>query len=276
MANDMAVRDFLLLGFTEVRKLQLVYAVLFFLVYLEALIGNHLIDAITALDRRLHTSTLLPQPPVRTGQTFTSSFCVYNVIQQFFCDVPSLLKTSCSETHVVSRRVAVGIGFVFVSFISIVVSYVLIFSAAVNVNCRKMTDITINCPENHVAIDVSVSIGSCLGFVCLVYIIASYDSIFSTVPRIPLADCRSKAFSICLPHLLVVSMFLTTSAFDHLQPPSDTSPTLDLLVSVFYTVVHPDSSHHLQPEEPERDDHPGEDPWREWLPYLREHRHLLT
>ncbi|XP_038597616.1 olfactory receptor 14K1-like [Tachyglossus aculeatus] len=97
----------------------------------------------------------------------------------------------------------------------------------------------ISCSENHVTFDMSVSIGSCLGFVCLFSIKASYDSIFSTVPRIPSADSQLKAFSICLPHLLVVTVFRAISAFDHLKPPSETSPTLDLLVSVFYTVVAP-------------------------------------
>ncbi|XP_038598981.1 olfactory receptor 14A16-like isoform X2 [Tachyglossus aculeatus] len=33
--------------------------------------------------------------------TFTLSFCRTNMIQQFFCDVPSLLNISCSERHIV-------------------------------------------------------------------------------------------------------------------------------------------------------------------------------
>ncbi|XP_038598635.1 olfactory receptor 14A2-like [Tachyglossus aculeatus] len=96
---------------------------------------------------------------------------------------------------------------------------------------------TVSCSENHITFDMSVSIGSCLGSVCLFSIKASYDSIFSTVPRIPSADSQLKAFSICLPHLLVVTVLLTISALDYLKPPSETSPTLDLLVSVFYTVL---------------------------------------
>ncbi|XP_038598093.1 olfactory receptor 14K1-like [Tachyglossus aculeatus] len=44
MVKDTAVRDFLWLGFPEVRKLQLVHAALFLLVYPAALTGNLLID----------------------------------------------------------------------------------------------------------------------------------------------------------------------------------------------------------------------------------------
>ncbi|XP_038597521.1 olfactory receptor 14A2-like [Tachyglossus aculeatus] len=105
--------------------------------------------------------------------------------------------------------------------------------------CDVPSLLTISCSDNHIAIDVSVAIGSCLGFVCLVSIIVSYASIFSTVLRIPTDSSRSKAFSTCLPHLLVVTVFLTTSAFDHLKLPSDTSQALDVLVSMFYTVVPP-------------------------------------
>ncbi|XP_038599158.1 olfactory receptor 14A16-like [Tachyglossus aculeatus] len=55
MANISMVMGFLLLGFSEVRELQLVHAMLFFLVYLVALTGNLLIVTITVLDQRPHT-----------------------------------------------------------------------------------------------------------------------------------------------------------------------------------------------------------------------------
>ncbi|MBZ3890204.1 Olfactory receptor 14C36 [Sciurus carolinensis] len=34
---------------------------------------------------------------VHTGNTFRLSFCQSNVVHQFFCDVPSLLRLSCSD-----------------------------------------------------------------------------------------------------------------------------------------------------------------------------------
>ncbi|XP_038598616.1 olfactory receptor 14I1-like [Tachyglossus aculeatus] len=53
--NHTSVTRFLLLGFLEVRELQLVHATLFLLAYLVALTGNLLIIAITAFDQRLHS-----------------------------------------------------------------------------------------------------------------------------------------------------------------------------------------------------------------------------
>ncbi|KFR04414.1 Olfactory receptor 15, partial [Opisthocomus hoazin] len=48
-----------------------------------------------------------------------------------------------------------------------------------------------------------------------------------------------KAFSTCLPHVAVVSLFLSTDMFSHLKPPSVSSQSLDLVVSFLYSVVPP-------------------------------------
>ncbi|KFP46413.1 Olfactory receptor 14K1, partial [Cathartes aura] len=43
----------------------------------------------------------------------------------------------------------------------------------------------------------------------------------------------------CLPHLAVVSVFLSTSVFTYLKPPSTSLPVLNLVVAVLYSVVPP-------------------------------------
>ncbi|KAM6988947.1 olfactory receptor 14I1-like [Passerculus sandwichensis] len=63
--------------------------------------------------------------------------------------------------------------------------------------------------------------------------------IFRAVLRIPSEQGRHKAFSTCLPHLAVLSLFLSTAIFAYLKPPSISSPSLDLAVSVLYSVVPP-------------------------------------
>ncbi|POI18749.1 hypothetical protein CIB84_017507 [Bambusicola thoracicus] len=55
----------------------------------------------------------------------------------------------------------------------------------------------------------------------------------------PSEQGRHKAFSTCLPHLAVVSLFLSTAMFAYLKPPSISSPSLDLVVSFLYSVVPP-------------------------------------
>ncbi|NXF78352.1 O14A2 protein, partial [Sclerurus mexicanus] len=79
----------------------------------------------------------------------------------------------------------------------------------------------------------------CLGFGCFVFIVFSYVQIFRAVLRIPSEQGRHKAFSTCLPHLAVFFLFLSTATFAHLKPPSISSLSLDLALSVLYSVVPP-------------------------------------
>ena len=57
--------------------------------------------------------------------------------------------------------------------------------------------------------------------------------------RMPSEQGRHKAFSTCLPHLAVLSLFLSTVMFAYLKPFSISSPSLDLVVSFLYSVVPP-------------------------------------
>jgi len=61
--------------------------------------------------------------------------------------------------------------------------------------------------------------------------------IFRAMLRIPSQQGRHKAFSTCLPHLAVVFLFISTGIFAYLKPPSISSPSMDLIVAVLYSVV---------------------------------------
>ncbi|XP_069879635.1 olfactory receptor 14J1-like [Dipodomys merriami] len=124
-----------------------------------------------------------------TATTLSITFCRDKIIHQFFCDIPQLIKLSCSSDYLTVIGVA--------AFMSM----------------------------------------ACL--VCFISIALSYIHIFSTVLRIPSAEGRSKVFSTCLPHLFVVSFFLSTGMCAYLKPTSDSSTDLDILLSIFYTVIPP-------------------------------------
>ncbi|XP_064360658.1 olfactory receptor 14A16-like, partial [Dromaius novaehollandiae] len=126
---------------------------------------------------------------LHTGNTFSIPLCQGNVVDQFFCEIPQILKLSCSDSYL--RELGL-----------------LVFTA-------------------------------CLGFGCFVFIVLSYVQIFTAVLRIPSEQGRHKAFSTCLPHLAVVSLFISTGMFAYLKPPSLSSPVLDLVVAVLYSVVPP-------------------------------------
>ncbi|XP_044118147.1 olfactory receptor 14A16-like [Neovison vison] len=86
---------------------------------------------------------------------------------------------------------------------------------------------------------VVIGLSLVLDFGCFVFIDISYIYIFSTVLRMPSREGRHKAISTCLPHLLVVTLFLSSGFFAYLHPLPKYPSLLDLLVSVFYTVVPP-------------------------------------
>lgn len=67
---------------------------------------------------------------LHTASTFSLPLCHGNVVNQFFCEIPQILKLSCSESNL--REVVFlnfSIGFVFGCFVFIFVSYVQIFMA---------------------------------------------------------------------------------------------------------------------------------------------------
>ncbi|NXI99060.1 O14I1 protein, partial [Psophia crepitans] len=126
---------------------------------------------------------------LHTANTFSIPLCKGNALDQFFCEIPQILRLSCSDTH--PREV-----------------WLIVFSV-------------------------------CLGLGCFVFIVLSYVQIFRAVLRIPSEQGQHKAFSTCIPHLAVVSFFISTVIFAHLKSPSISSPSLDLVVAVLYSVVPP-------------------------------------
>ncbi|KAM8998694.1 olfactory receptor 14C36-like [Ara ararauna] len=88
--------------------------------------------------------------------------------------------------------------------------------------------------------EVGLLVLSCLlALGCFVFIVGSYVQIFRAVLRIPSEQGRHKAFSTCLPHLAVLYLSVPTAVFAYMKPPSISSPSLDLVISVLYSVVPP-------------------------------------
>ncbi|XP_066196431.1 olfactory receptor 14C36-like [Sylvia atricapilla] len=126
---------------------------------------------------------------LHTASTFSLPLCHGNALGQFFCEIPHILKLSCSKSY-------------FREF-------------------------------GLIAASASLVLG------CFVFIVYSYVQTFRAVLRITSEQGRHKAFSTCLPHLAVVSLFVSTAMFAYLKLPSISSPSLDLAVSVLYSVVPP-------------------------------------
>ncbi|XP_012604025.3 olfactory receptor 6Z7-like [Microcebus murinus] len=73
----------------------------------------------------------------------------------------------------------------------------------------------------------------------LLVAVASYVAIGRTVLRMPSAAARSKAFSTCASHLVVVSVFYSATLFIYARPSRMEARDLNKVLSVIYTVVTP-------------------------------------
>ncbi|XP_054150591.1 olfactory receptor 14A16-like [Melozone crissalis] len=105
--------------------------------------------------------------------------------------------------------------------------------------CEIDQILKLSCSHSYLRELGLIAVSSCLAFGCFMFIVFSYVQIFRAVLRIPSEHGRHKAFSTCLPHLAVLSLCLSTVIFAHLKPPSMSSPSLDVALSVLYSVVPP-------------------------------------
>ncbi|NWR80599.1 O14J1 protein, partial [Centropus unirufus] len=126
---------------------------------------------------------------LHTANKFSLPLCQGNALDQFFCEIPQILKLSCQDSYL-----------------------------------REFWFIVVN-----VLMD----------FGCLVSIVLPYVQIFRAVLRILSEQGRQKALSMCLPHLAVVSLFVSTIMFAHLEAFLHVFPFPDLMVAVLYAVVPP-------------------------------------
>nr|XP_048291301.1 olfactory receptor 14A2-like [Myodes glareolus] len=75
---------------------------------------------------------------IYTAGTFSMPFCGSNVIPQIFCDIPSLLRISCSKTLVVIySSLGIGVCVGLFCFICVVISYFYIFSTVLKIPTTK-------------------------------------------------------------------------------------------------------------------------------------------
>ncbi|XP_040437543.1 olfactory receptor 14C36-like [Falco naumanni] len=182
------------------------FLILFFLSAEYFLLTVMAYDRFVAICQPLHYGTLLGSracvhmaaaawasgflyAALHTANTLSLPLCQGNALGQVFCEIPQILKLSCSHTYL--REVGLIVA------------------------------------------------GAALFFGCFVFIVLSYVQIFRAVLRVPSEQGRHKAFSTCLPHLAVVSLFLSTAIFAYLKPPSISFPSLDLVVAVLYSLVPP-------------------------------------
>ncbi|XP_032303822.1 olfactory receptor 14J1-like [Coturnix japonica] len=252
MPNSSSISEFLLLPLADTQQLQLLHFWLFLGIYLAALLGNGLISTAVACDRRLHTPMyfcLLSLALLKLGSISTT--------------LPKAMANTLWDTRAISYTGCTAQLFFLLFFMSAQLSLLTIMSydcyvaickplhygtlmdsracatMAAAFFCEIPQILKLSCSASYLREIVLLIFSVSLAFGCFAFIVVSYVQIFMAVLRMPSEQGRHKAFSTCLPHLAVVSLFLSTGFFAHLKPPSISSPLLDLTVALLYSVVPP-------------------------------------
>ncbi|XP_010972409.2 olfactory receptor 14J1 [Camelus bactrianus] len=281
MANLTSMSGFLLMGFSEERKLQILHALLFLVTYLLALTGNLLIITITTLDHCLHSPMYyflkhlslldLCFISITVPQSIANSLMDngYISLGQCILQVFFFIALASSEVAILTvmsydRYVAICQPLQYETIMdpracrrAVIAVWVAgglsgLLHTAVNFSiplcgervihqffCDVPQMLKLACSYDFINEIAVAAFTTSTAFICLISIVLSYIRIFSAVLRIPSTEGRTKVFSTCIPHLFVVTFFLSAAGFEFLRPPSDSQSAMDLTFSVFYTVIPP-------------------------------------
>ncbi|XP_044279534.1 olfactory receptor 14A16-like [Varanus komodoensis] len=280
LANVSSLSGFLLLKFSEVWEMQILYFIGFLVFYLAAVAGNLLIISAVASDHHLHTpmyfflmslaiqdvgqvSVIFPKAmanSLRNCRHISYSGCVAQVLMfVFFIASDFFLLTVmaydryvaiCNPLHyeiLMNKHVCIRmIATVWnVSFFYDVLHTGGTFATPFCSNdinqffCEIPALLKLACSDFHLAEIVVLFVSASIGLCCFIFIVVTYVHIFTAVLRIPSALGRQKAFSTCLPHLIVYSMFIFTGYFAYLKPTSNFTSHLDLAFTLLYSSFPP-------------------------------------
>uniref|UniRef100_G3UF67 Olfactory receptor n=1 Tax=Loxodonta africana TaxID=9785 RepID=G3UF67_LOXAF len=105
--------------------------------------------------------------------------------------------------------------------------------------CDTSTVLQISCTDTRFLELISFVLSAIILVVTLLLVIFSYTHIIKTVLKIPSAQKRTKAFSTCSSHMIVVSLTYGSCIFIYMKPSAKERVTLSKSVAVIYTSFAP-------------------------------------
>ncbi|XP_069347338.1 olfactory receptor 6C6-like [Eulemur rufifrons] len=105
--------------------------------------------------------------------------------------------------------------------------------------CDTSPLLQISCTDTHLLELISFVSAAVTLVVTLLLVILSYTCIMKTILKIPSAQKRTKAFSTCSSHMIVVSLTYGSCIFIYRKPSAKERVTLSKGVAVIYTSVAP-------------------------------------
>ncbi|MBZ3869878.1 Olfactory receptor 6C6 [Sciurus carolinensis] len=105
--------------------------------------------------------------------------------------------------------------------------------------CETSPILQISCTDTHVLEMMSLVLAVLTLAITLVLVILSYACIIRTILKFPSAQQRTKAFSTCTSHMIVVSMTYGSCIFMYIKPSAKERVTVSKGVALLYTSVAP-------------------------------------
>ncbi|XP_039742461.1 olfactory receptor 1A1-like [Pteropus medius] len=136
-------------------------------------------DRAVAISRPLHYTTIMSQRSCvllvvgswvvgnanafpHTLLTASLSFCGNQEVANFYCDIASLLKLSCSDIHFNVKMMYLGVGVFSVPLLCIIISYIRVFSTVLRVPSKKGVLKAFSTCGSHLTV-VSLYYGTVMG-----------------------------------------------------------------------------------------------------------------
>ncbi|XP_062971737.1 olfactory receptor 6C6 [Cynocephalus volans] len=105
--------------------------------------------------------------------------------------------------------------------------------------CETSPILQISCTDTHILELMSFILAVMTLVVTLVLVILSYSCIIKTILKFPSAQQRTKAFSTCTSHMIVVSMTYGSCIFMYIKPSAKERVTVSKGVALLYTSIAP-------------------------------------
>uniref|UniRef100_A0A670ZGL3 Olfactory receptor n=1 Tax=Pseudonaja textilis TaxID=8673 RepID=A0A670ZGL3_PSETE len=272
-SNETTIKEFILLGLTDVRKLQLLFFFILLLCYLLTITGNFMITILAHVDHRLHTPmyfflwnfsiTEIGYTTVVTPQTLSHLLmgCISQLFFYFFLGTTDffLLTVMSFDRYVAicnPLRYATIMNqcvCTWMVLISWIAGFILIFGQTISFAqfpicgsniidhffCDNKPLMKLLCGDTRLLelVGFIVSIFSLLGTLAITTI--SYTIIISAILRIPTAAGRKKAFSTCASHIIVVSVTYGSCISMYLIPKKSEGKNFNNAVAILNNVVCP-------------------------------------
>ncbi|XP_074838607.1 olfactory receptor 6F1-like [Carettochelys insculpta] len=132
-------------------------------------------------------------------------------------------------------------GFLFTSVVAALISR-LSFCNANNINhffCHMESWIVLSCTDTHVVELTTFTLSVLIIILSCTITVVSYICIICTILRLSSVQAWRKVFSTCSAHLIVVTLWFSSSIILFVKPSTTNMPDLNKTVTIFCTIITP-------------------------------------